>query len=190
VHSRLHRRACAWYCVHRYQGCEKQGCRCGIAPALRRGPAIASTERVFAGSNFMGLLTLIIGLVVLLGAHVFVTLREQRAALMARLGNAYRAIFALVSLAGLGLIIWGFREYRAHELVQIWSPPAIMRDIMMPLVLLAVIILVSAFIPSHIRKWLKHPMLTSVKTWALAHLLANGDLGGIILFASFLLWGG
>jgi uncharacterized membrane protein len=68
--------------------------------------------------------------------------------------------------------------------------PGIMRDIMMPLVLLAVIILVSAFIPSHIRKWLKHPMLTSVKTWALAHLLANGDLGGIILFASFLLWGG
>lgn len=138
----------------------------------------------------MGLLILIIGLAVLLGAHIFVTLREQRAALMARLGNAYRAVFALVSLAGLGLIIWGFREYRAHELVQIWSPPAIMRDVMMPLVLLAVIILVSAFIPSHIRKWLKHPMLTSVKTWAFAHLLANGDLGGIILFASFLLWGG
>lgn len=136
----------------------------------------------------MGLLILVIGLVVLLGAHVFVTLREQRAALMARLGNAYRAVFALVSLVGLGLIIWGFREYRAHGLVQIWSPPPIMRDIMMPLVLLAVIILVSAFIPSHIRKWLKHPMLTSVKTWAVAHLLANGDLGGIILFASFLLW--
>ncbi|HET7911420.1 MAG TPA: NnrU family protein, partial [Pseudolabrys sp.] len=53
-----------------------------------------------------------------------------------------------------------------------------------------VIFLVSAFIPCRIRKWLKHPMLTSVKTWALAHLLSNGDLGGIILFGSFLLWGG
>jgi uncharacterized membrane protein len=56
--------------------------------------------------------------------------------------------------------------------------------------LLAVIFLVAAFVPCHIRRWVKHPMLTSVKTWALAHLLANGDLGGIILFGSFLLWGG
>lgn len=138
----------------------------------------------------MGLLTLILGLVVLLGAHVFVTFRAPRAALIARLGQGYRALFALVSLVGLVLVIWGFGEYRAHGWIQIWSPPAVMRDIMMPLVLLAVIVLVSAFIPSRIRKLVKHPMLTSVKTWALAHLLANGDLGGIILFGSFLLWGG
>ena len=65
-----------------------------------------------------------------------------------------------------------------------------MRHIMMPIVLLAVIFLISAFIPSHIRKWLKHPMLSSVKTWAFAHLLVNGDLGGIVLFGSFVLWGG
>jgi uncharacterized membrane protein len=138
----------------------------------------------------MGLIVLILGLVILLGAHVFVTFREQRAALTARIGNAYPPLFALVSLVGLVLIIWGFSEYRAHGLVQIWSPPAVMRYIAMPLVLLAVIFLVAAFIPSHIRSWLKHPMLTSLKTWALAHLLANGDLGGIILFGSFLLWGG
>ncbi|HEY7231695.1 MAG TPA: NnrU family protein [Pseudolabrys sp.] len=138
----------------------------------------------------MGLIVLVLGLVIVLGAHVFVTFREQRAALAARLGRAYRAIFALVSLVGLVLIIWGFSEYRAHGLVQIWSPPAVMRHIAMPLVLLAVIFLVAAFIPCHIRSWLKHPIVTSVKTWALAHLLANGDLGGIILFGSFLLWGG
>ena len=31
-------------------------------------------------------------------------------------------------------------------------------------------------------------MLVAVKTWALAHLLANGDLGSILLFGSFLGW--
>jgi uncharacterized membrane protein len=31
-------------------------------------------------------------------------------------------------------------------------------------------------------------MLAAVKTWALAHLLSNGDLGSILLFATFLAW--
>ena len=47
----------------------------------------------------------------------------------------------------------------------------------------------AAFVPSHIKSKLKHPMLASVKTWALAHLLSNGDLGSILLFGSFLAWG-
>src|SRR5262249_36845367 len=37
---------------------------------------------------------------------------------------------------------------------------------------------------------LKHPMLAGVKLWAAAHLLANGDLGSILLFGSFLAWAG
>jgi len=32
------------------------------------------------------------------------------------------------------------------------------------------------------------PMLVAVKIWALAHLLANGDAGGMLLFGSFLAW--
>lgn len=32
-------------------------------------------------------------------------------------------------------------------------------------------------------------MLASVKTWAFAHLLSNGDLGSILLFGAFLAWG-
>ena len=31
-------------------------------------------------------------------------------------------------------------------------------------------------------------MLAAIKFWSLAHLLSNGDLGGIILFGSFLAW--
>jgi uncharacterized membrane protein len=55
--------------------------------------------------------------------------------------------------------------------------------------LFATIFIVAAFIPSHIKARLKHPMLAGVKTWALAHLLSNGDLGSILLFGTFLAWG-
>jgi uncharacterized membrane protein len=138
----------------------------------------------------MGLAILILGLAIFLGSHVFVTLRDTRAAVIARLGNGYRVLFALVALAGLVLITYGYGDYRAHELIQLWTSPAFMRHVTIGLMLFAVIFMVAAFIPSHIKAWLKHPMLNSVKTWALAHLLSNGDLGSILLFGAFMLWGG
>jgi uncharacterized membrane protein len=137
----------------------------------------------------MGLLILVLGLVVLLGAHVFVTFRDVRAAAIARLGLGYRALFAIVSVIGLALIVWGYGQYHAHDLIQVWSPPAFMRHITVGLMLFAVIFFTAAFIPGHIKAKLKHPMLASVKTWALAHLISNGDLGSILLFGSFLAWG-
>jgi uncharacterized membrane protein len=138
----------------------------------------------------MGLAVLILGLVVFIGNHIFVTFRDARAGVILRIGlQTYRGMFASVSLIGLALIIWGYAEYRAHEWVQIWTPPAFMRHITVGLMLIAVILFVAAFIPSHIKAKAKHPMLAGVKTWALAHLLSNGDLGSILLFGSFLAWG-
>src|SRR6202012_1299464 len=58
----------------------------------------------------------------------------------------------------------------------------------MLLMLFAVILVVAAYIRGHIYTRLKHPMLAGVKLWAFGHLLANGDLGGIILFGSGLAW--
>jgi len=139
----------------------------------------------------MGLGILVLGLVLFLGAHVFVTFRDERARMIAHLGvNGYRALFALNAVIGLALIVWGYADYRARGWVQIWSPPAFMRHVTVGLMLLAVIFMTAAFVPSHIKAGLKHPMLASVKTWALAHLLVNGDLGSIVLFGSFILWGG
>jgi uncharacterized membrane protein len=137
----------------------------------------------------MGLVVLVLGLTVFLGAHIFVTFRERRNELIARLGHGYRALFAVVALAGLALIVWGYGAYRAREWVQVWTPPAFLKHITVGLMLFAVVFMVATFVPSHIKAWLKHPMLASIKTWALAHLLSNGDLGSIILFGAFLAWG-
>jgi len=136
----------------------------------------------------MGLAILILGLIVFLGCHVFLTFRDTRAVLIARFGFGYRVLFSLVSLVGLALIVWGYADYRAHEWIAVWTPPGFMRHITVGLMLIASILAVANYIPSHIRDKAKHPMLAAIKTWAFAHLLANGDLGSILLFGSFLAW--
>ena len=137
----------------------------------------------------MGLAVEILGLVVFLGAHVFVSRRSERAALVARIGERpYKGLFSLIAIVGIVLIGYGFARYRADGPIIIWSPPAWTRHIVVTLMWLASIMVVAAYIPGNIKRVLKHPMLVGVKTWAVAHLCANGDLGGIILFGSVLAW--
>ena len=139
----------------------------------------------------MGLAVEILGLVLFLGAHVFVTMRGQRAALIATCGEwPYKGLFSLVSIAGLVLIGYGFAKYRDAGVIQLWYPPGWTRHIVEALMWPASILVAAAYIPGNIKRTVKHPMLLAVKTWALAHLCANGDLGGIILFGSVLLWAG
>ena len=137
----------------------------------------------------MGLAEEILGLVVFLGAHVFVTMRDRRAALVARIGEwPYRGLFSVVVIIGILLTAYGFAAYRAAGMIVLWDPPAWTRHIVVALMWPASIMVAAAYIPGNIKRALKHPMLTGVKTWAFAHLCANGDLGGIILFGSILAW--
>lgn len=133
---------------------------------------------------------LIAGLIVFLGAHLFVTFREMRLAVIDKLGdNAYRLSFSVVALIGLALIAYGYGVYRASGYVPVWDPPRGMAHLAIPLVWIAFVCVTAAYTPvGRIKTTLKHPMLVGVKTWALAHLLANGDLGSIILFGSLLAW--
>ncbi len=137
----------------------------------------------------MGLAIEIAGLVVFLGAHVFVSMRGHRAALIARLGEGpYKGLFSLVSLIGLVLLSYGFARYRTEGVIPLWYPPAWTRYIVQIAMWPASIALVAAYIPGDIKRVLKHPLLVAVKIWAVAHLCANGDLGGIILFGAVLAW--
>jgi uncharacterized membrane protein len=116
-------------------------------------------------------------------------MRNERASLVARLGEwPYRGLFSLVSIVGIVLIGYGFASYRAAGMIMVWDPPAWTRHIVVVLMWPASIMVAAAYIPGNIKRVLKHPMLVGVKTWAFAHLCANGDLGGIILFGSVLAW--
>ena len=148
-----------------------------------------------AEENVMGLLVMILGLVLFLGAHTLTTQREVRSRVIAASGvGGYKLGYALVSIGGLALIAWGFGHYRATGFIDVWerwcSPEVlrILKHLAIGLMLPAVILVVAAYIRGRIYTALKHPMLAGVKLWATAHLLANGDLGSIILFGSFLGW--
>jgi uncharacterized membrane protein len=137
----------------------------------------------------MGLSVMILGLVVFFGIHLVSTRRALRTELIARFGESpYKLGYTVVSAIGLALIIWGFASYRATGWIDVWTPPKAMRHIAVGLMLPAVIMVAAAYLRGRIYTTLKHPMLAGVKLWALAHLLANGDLGSIILFGSFLAW--
>jgi uncharacterized membrane protein len=139
----------------------------------------------------VGLLVMILGLVLFLGVHTLTTQRALRARLIASWGEAgYKIGYALVALLGLALIVWGFADYRATGWIDVWHPPKVFKHIAVALMLPAVILVVASYLRGRIYTALKHPMLAGVKLWAAAHLLANGDLGSIILFGSFLAWAG
>ena len=131
---------------------------------------------------------LILGLVLFFGAHGLTMARGLRASLIARLGaQPYKGLFSLVSGAGFVLIIWGFGDYRSDGLYPLWTPIPGLRHLTHLLVLLAFILLVATYAPrGRIKGLVKHPMLAAVTLWSLGHLLANGDLGGFLLFGSFL----
>lgn len=133
---------------------------------------------------------MIAGLVVFIGVHAFTTLRGPRAVLIARLGEGpYKGVYSLVSAVGLFLIVWGFGSYRAAGYIPVWDPPLWLTPVSIVLMWFAFVALAATYSPlGRIKATLRHPMLVAVKTWALAHLLVNGDLGSIILFGSLLLW--
>lgn len=136
------------------------------------------------------MLVMVLGIVVFLGAHTLTTFRETREDLIGRFGEApYKIIHSVVSLIGFALIVWGFSRYRAEGLIPVWAPPGWTRHLTMTLMWFAFVALACVNpAPGKIRGWLRHPMLVAIKIWALAHLLANGDLGGMLLFGSFLAW--
>ena len=139
--------------------------------------------------DIVGLAVMVLGLALFLGAHLLPTQRKLRARAVMSLGEGgYKIGYALVSLAGLVLIAWGFGHYRATGWIDVWHPPKALKHITVALMLPAVILVVAAYIRGHIYTAVRHPMLAGVKLWAAAHLLANGDLGSIILFGSFLGW--
>ena len=89
----------------------------------------------------------VLGLVLFLGAHTFTTQREARARAIASMGEGgYKIAYALVSAAGLALIVWGFAHYRATDWIPVWTPPKALKHLNTLLMLPAVILVAAAYI--------------------------------------------
>ena len=132
---------------------------------------------------------LIAGLVLFLGVHsIAIVAPAGRDRLAARLGTGtWRALHGLLSLAGLALVVVGFGAARAAPVV-LYVPPRWLQLVAVVLMAAAFPMLFASFLRGRLQATLQHPLLAATKTWAFAHLLANGRLADLILFGSILAW--
>ena len=133
---------------------------------------------------------LILGLVIFLGVHsTRIVADGWRTATIARLGEKpWKGLYALLSIVGLVLLVWGYGQARKLPGL-LWQAPDRMRDVTGLLMLISFVLLVAAYVPRNgLKARLHHPMVLAVKVWAFAHLLSNGSPADVLLFGAFLVW--
>jgi uncharacterized membrane protein len=136
------------------------------------------------------MLLLILGLILFLGMHsARLFAADKRASFIAAKGPlAWKGLYALVSIVGFVLIIYGYGQARMSP-TWLWISPVWTRHLAALLTIPAFILIVATYVPgSCIKARVGHPMLLGVKFWALAHLIANGSLADLLLFGGFLAW--
>lgn len=132
---------------------------------------------------------LVAGLLAFIGVHLVTTQREMRAGLIARFGEGgYKGLYSAVAAIGLVLIVLGYPRAQIAANPQLWNPPAWGRHVNMLLMLPVFPLLFASNLPGRISAAVRHPMITAVKLWALAHLLVRGDLASMLLFGGLLGW--
>jgi uncharacterized membrane protein len=133
---------------------------------------------------------LILGLLLFLGVHsVRIVADGWRSRMVVQLGEgAWKGVYALLSLTGFMMIVWGYAAARLAPVV-LWASPVWTRHLAALLVLAAFVLLAAAYVPGNaIKARVHHPMVLGVKVWAFAHLIANNTLADLLLFGSFLAW--
>ncbi len=135
------------------------------------------------------MLLFILGLVLFFGIHMLPFYPEYRVQLIEKLDSdtidaeiMYKIIFSVISL--LGLIFIGVGK-GSMEFIGLWDIPVFFRYVAVVLILASFILMVAAYPPNNIKRYVPHPMLTGVIVWGVTHMLVNGDVVSLILFGSF-----
>ena len=129
-----------------------------------------------------------IGLFIWVTVHLFPSvLPNHRQLLITRLGNnAYQGIFALLIIASLFLIVFGWRtSVPAH----LYTPDDVLQLPSILLVIFGLILVAAANFPAtRFKRIIRHPQLTGLFIWAIAHLMMNGDSRSVLLFTALGAW--
>ncbi|PCH63548.1 MAG: NnrU protein [SAR86 cluster bacterium] len=99
--------------------------------------------------------------------------------------KAYSIAFALLILASLILIVFGWRSSAPSYL---YSLPPVFKVIAILLMLIAFQLFGAVMRPSKIKSYVRHPQLTGLIVWSTGHLLVNGDTRSLLLFGGLGLW--
>lgn len=133
---------------------------------------------------------LYLGALLFAGPHLWSVLAPaSRDGLKQRWGELrFKMAYAAVSLAGAIFLALGYLSARdsptGPELL--YQPLNGARNLALLLILPGFIFIAGTGGRSHIRQWLKHPFSLGVILWSLAHLLANGEIAVVWIFAVFL----
>jgi uncharacterized membrane protein len=131
--------------------------------------------------------TMIAGLILWSVVHLFPAISPGlRQSLVGKMGeNGYKGVFALLVVLSVVLIVFGWR-HTSPDFVYL-LPPAF-KHISMLLIVLAFILMGAAQYPTRIKRIIRHPQLTGLLIWAIAHLMLNGDSRSILLFGWLAVW--
>jgi uncharacterized membrane protein len=132
---------------------------------------------------------LVLGLVIFLGVHsVAIVAPAWRDAQLARMGEpVWKGLYTVASLVGFALLVYGYGQARQVPVV-LYTPPTWGRHLALLLMLPVFPLFLATYLPGRIRSAARHPTLLATKLWAVAHLLANGNAGDVLLFGGFLAW--
>jgi uncharacterized membrane protein len=136
----------------------------------------------------------------LLASHFGISSTGLRPWLVGRLGE--RAYLGLYSLIALAALVWLIAAYARAPYVELWPTArwlAWLPLLVMPLALVLAVSGLSAPNPTAVGapdtlaqaepvrgifRITRHPFMWAVGLWAIAHLVASGDLAGLVLFAT------
>ena len=125
---------------------------------------------------------LVLGLALWVAGHSFKRVLPD---VREKLGEPGKGVSAVVILAGVVLMVIGYRAWFAPLL---YSPPTWGVHLNNLLMLISVILFGLGTSKSTFRGMLRHPMLAGMALWAVAHLLVNGDWASVILFGGLGIW--
>ncbi|MCF6193784.1 MAG: NnrU family protein [Kangiellaceae bacterium] len=133
------------------------------------------------------MILLLIGLALWSGAHfvpsLAISFREQ---LITKHGDAkYKMIFTVLVISSIVAIVFGWRSINP---VHIYVLPEWSRAITILLVLITFILFSAAHATTNIKRVIRHPQLTGLVVWSIAHLISNGDNRSLVLFGSLGVW--
>lgn len=133
---------------------------------------------------------LITGLGIFFIGHFVTNGRVARSCLIDQMGEStYKIGYSMIAFIGILGIIYGFGAYRSSGYIQIWSPPKAFYHLNIAFSTLGMVCLVAANLnQGFIKTRLQHPFLVGIKLWSFGHFLANGDLGSMLIFGSFLFY--